>query len=174
MVQIKLRQACCQLYSSSRVSDKVPGSCLHLHPLEGIAFSSSPICQDIPGPPVDAISHPAVAPTVITSVWVSRQAGIKPPACAVVLSAVPRGVAVVVSVRGAEGSPVVIVAFVVTQGVACVAGVFPRRQPIPGRNGTRWYTRVANPNIKSSQQPLMHNRIQQLETSSACRNLNPS
>lgn len=120
---------------SSGGSCKVPGSGLHLHPLEGVALPRPSVRQDVPRPPVDAVGHPAVAPAVETPVGVSRQAGVEPPAGAVVLAAVAGGVAVVVSVRRAEGPPVVIVAFAVAQSVARVAGVLPRRQAIPGRNG---------------------------------------
>lgn len=107
-------------------SRKAPRSRLHLHPLEGVTLSGSSVRQDVPSPPVDAIGHAAVAPTVIPPVQVSRQTGVEPPACAVVLTAVPSCVAVMVSVRGAEGSAVVIVTFAVAQCVTCVTGVFPR------------------------------------------------
>lgn len=104
---------------------KVPGSCFHLHPLEGVAFSSPSICQDVPCPPVDAVGHPTVAPTVVPSVQVSCQAGIKPPACPIVMTTVSGCVAVVVSVGSAEGSAVVVVTFAVAQGISCITGVLP-------------------------------------------------
>lgn len=107
-------------------SHKAPRSCLHLHPLEGVTLSSSSIRQDVPSPPVDAIGHAAVAPTVIPPIQVSCQTGVEPPACTVVLTAVPSCVAVMVSVSGAEGSAVVIVTFAVAQCVTCVTSVFPR------------------------------------------------
>lgn len=107
-------------------SNKVLGSRLHLHPLEGVAFSSSSVCQDVPRPPVDPVGHPAVAPTVIPSIQVSCQAGIEPPACTVVLTTVSTRVTVVVSVSRAEGSAVVVVTFAVAQCVACIARVLPR------------------------------------------------
>lgn len=129
----------CKLHESCDVhtlggSHKAPGSCLHLHLLEGVAFSSSSICQDVPCPPVDTVSHPTVAPTVISSIQVSCQAGIKPPACTIVLTAVPSCVTVVVSVSGAERSAIMIITFAVAQCIACITRVFPRCQTIPGRN----------------------------------------
>lgn len=92
---------------------KVPRSGLHLHPLEGVALSSATVGQDVPCAPVDAVSHAAVAALVVAAVKVGRQAGVEPPACAVVLATVATGVAVVVSVGGAEGSAVVIIALAV-------------------------------------------------------------
>lgn len=81
---------------------------------------------------------------VIPAVQVGRQAGVKPPACAVVLATVAAGVAVVVSVGGAEGPAVVVVALAVAQSVARVAGVFPRCQPVPTTSSIlgRWAAKV--------------------------------
>lgn len=118
------------LSNSSQLSlggpHKAPRPCLHLHPLEGVTLSSSSIRQDVPSPPVDTVGHATVAPPVIPSIQVSCQTGVEPPACTVVLTAVPSCVAVMVSVSGAEGSAVVIVTFAVAQCVTCITGVFPR------------------------------------------------
>ena len=113
--------------------DNVPGSCLHLYSLERVALSSSSISQDVPCTPVDTVSHPTVAPTVILSIQVSCQAGIKPPACTVVLTTVSSCVTVIVSVWSAEGSAIMVVAFAVAQGISCIARVLPSCQTIPGR-----------------------------------------
>lgn len=115
-------------------SYKAPGSCFHLHPLEGVTFSSLSVCQDVPCPPVDSISYPAVAPMIIPPIQVGRQAGVEPPACAIVMATVPTCVPVVVSVSGAEGSAIMIVSFAVAQCIACITRVFPCCQTIPGRN----------------------------------------
>lgn len=113
-------------------SYKVPGSCLHLHPLERVAFSGSSVCQDVPCPPVDTVGHPTVAPTVIPSIEVSCQACIKPPACTIVLTTVSSCITVVVSVCCAEGSAIMVITFAVAQCIACITRVLPRCQTIPG------------------------------------------
>lgn len=122
---------------SLRGSHKAPGSCLHLHPLEGVAFSSSPICQDVPCPPVDTISHSTVSSTVISAIQVSCQTGIKPPACTIILATVPSCVTVVVPVSSAEGSAIMIVTFAVAQCITCIARIFPGCETIPG--GNMWH-----------------------------------
>lgn len=113
--------------------NKVPGSCLHLHPLEGVAFSSSSICQDIPRPPVDTIGHPTVAPTVILPIQVSCQAGIKPPACTIVLTTISSCITVMISISRAEGTAIMVVTFAVAQSITCITRVLSCCQTIPGR-----------------------------------------
>lgn len=114
-------------------SHKVFGSCLHLHPLEGVTLSSSSICQDVPRSPVDAVGYPAVAPTVVPSIQISCQTSIKPPACTIVLTTTSRHVTVIVSVSSAEGPAVVVVALTVAQCITCITRILPCCQAIPGR-----------------------------------------
>lgn len=144
----------------SGILQKGPWSRLHLHPFEGVALSSATVGQDVPCPPVNAVRHAAVAPVVIPAVQVGRQAGVKPPACAVVLATVAAGVAVVVSVCGAEGSAVVVVALAVAQRVARVAGVFPRCQPVPTTLSilVRWALKLTEdaPRNISTKFPYVH------------------
>lgn len=86
---------------------------------------------------------------VITAVQVGRQAGVKPPTCAIVLATIAAGVAVVVSVGGAEGPAIVVVALAVAQSVSRVAGVFPRCQTVPATSSIFWF-------VRPQEQPAMH------------------
>lgn len=114
---------------------KVPGPRFHLHLLEGVAFSSASVRQDVPRAPVDAVGHAAVTAAVIPSIQIGCQTGVEPPAGAVVLTTVSCCVAVIVSVSGAEGSAVVVVPFAVAQGVPGITGVLPCCQTVPGWGG---------------------------------------
>lgn len=97
-----------------------------------MALPGAAVRQHVPRPPVDAVGQPAVAAAVVPSVQVRGQAGVEPPAGAVVLRAVARGVAVVVAVGRAEGAPVVVVSLAVGQRIARVARVLPRSKAISG------------------------------------------
>lgn len=127
---------------SSLGSPKVFGSRLHLHPLEGVPLPSPSICQDVPCPPVDPVGQTRVTATVISPVQVGCQAGVEPPACAIVLTTASRGVAIVVSVSSAEQSAIVVVALAVAQRVASITRVLVGCQTIPGRENvvTVWQT----------------------------------
>lgn len=103
-----------------------------MHSLERVSLARAGVGEDVPAAPVDAVSEAAVAPMVVAPVQVGGEAGIEPPASAVVAGTAARSVAVVVAVVGAEGSAVVVVAFVVAQGVAGISAVAFGCQTEPG------------------------------------------
>lgn len=114
-----------------------PGSSHHLHAFERISLPRTGISEDVPATPIDAICESAVAAVVVASVQVGCQTGVEPPAGAVVTGTASRSVAVMVAVVGAEGSAVVVVAFVVAQGVAGIPAIAFCCQAEPG-DRTGW------------------------------------
>lgn len=119
---------------ASVCSHKTAGSCLHLHPLEGVALSSSSICQDVPCAPVDPVGYAGVTSTVIPSVQVRGEACVKPPSGTVILTTVSRDIPVIVFVCSAESSAIVVVALTVAQSIASITRILACCQAIPARD----------------------------------------
>lgn len=77
----------------------------------------------MPCTPKNAIANPFVFLVVVLAIEIGRQAGIKPPARAVVGTTVSRGIPVIVLVWGCKELLVMVVVPAVVESISCCAAV---------------------------------------------------
>lgn len=112
---------------------RLSGSCFHLHTFKRVSLPTSRVSEDVPGAPVDAICDASVAATIVTSIQIGSQTGIEPPAGTVVLSTVTSCIAIIILIKCAESSAIVVVMFTIAEGITGISLVILCSQTKPNR-----------------------------------------